>query len=391
MAGNARIELLKVRNFRALQDVEFKDLTPLTVLLGANGSGKSTFFDVFAFLSDCFREGLRNAIARRGTFGDLRSRGQTAPIEFEIAYRETPGSNLIRYHLEIDERGGRPIIVKEWMHWKRKHPGAPFRFLDYHEGVGQVITGEVPEADELRVERALAGPDVLAVSTLGQLAENPRVKSLRDFITGWHLSYLSSSTKNAVPEAGAQEHLSRDGDNLSNVIQFLKENHPDRLERIFETLRRRIPKLEKVDPVALPSGHLLLTIKDAPFSEGMQARYASDGTIKMLAYLVQLNDPTPPPFLGIEEPENFLHPKLLYELAEECNTASARMQMVVTTHSPFFISALQPKQVWALGRNEQGYTKAVNVAAMKGIKEQIEQGATLGDLWIEGYFEAGNP
>jgi predicted ATPase len=194
-----------------------------------------------------------------------------------------------------------------------------------------------------------------------------------------------------MPAAGAQEHLSRDGDNLSNVIQFLKENHPDRLERIFETLRRRIPKLEKVDPVALPTGHLLLTIKDAPFSEGMQARYASDGTIKMLAYLVQLNDPAPPPFLGIEEPENFLHPKLLYELAEECNTASARMQMVVTTHSPFFINALQPKQVWALGRNEHGYTKAVNVAAMKGIKEQIEQGATLGDLWLEGYFEVGNP
>ena len=387
----ARIEQVKVKNFRALQDVEFKDLTPLTALLGPNGSGKSTFFDVFAFLSDCFSEGLRNAVDKRGRFADLRSRGQEGSIVFEIAYREAIDPRLIRYHLEIDEKNGKPIVTNEWMHWKRASYGKPFRFLDYREGQGQVITGEVPEPNDQRVERSLAGPDVLAVSTLGQLAENPRVKSLRDFVTGWHLSYLSAGDARVVPEAGSQEHLSRTGHNLSNVIQFLKENHPDLLEKIFSTLRRRIPKLESVDPVPLPTGHLLLNIKDAPFSEGIQARYASDGTLKMLAYLIQLNDPNPPPFLGIEEPENFLHPKLLYELAEECNEAASRAQMVVTTHSPFFIDALSPKQVWALSRDEAGYSKAVRTFDMKGINEQIAEGATLGQLWLEGFFEAGNP
>lgn len=395
MAGitqrRARIEHVKVRNFRTLQDVEFKDLTPLTALLGPNGSGKSTFFDVFAFLSDCFSEGLRNAVDKRGRFSDLRSRGQNGSIVFEIAYREAIDPRLIRYHLEIDERGGKPIVANEWMQWKRGSWGQPFRFLDYREGQGRVITGDVPEPQEQRVERSLAGPDVLAVSTLGQLAENPRVKSLRDFVTGWHLSYLSAGDARVVPEAGSQEHLSRTGHNLSNVIQFLKENHPHVLEKIFATLRRRIPKLESVEPVPLPTGHLLLTIKDAPFSEGIQARYASDGTLKMLAYLIQLNDPNPPPFLGIEEPENFLHPKLLYELAEECNEAASRAQMVVTTHSPFFIDALSPNQVWALGRDEKGYSKAIRASDMDGIKEQIAEGATLGQLWVEGYFEAGNP
>lgn len=388
---NARIEQVKVRNFRALQDVEFRNLTPLTVLLGPNGSGKSTFFDVFAFLSDCFSEGLRSAVDKRGRFSDLRSRGQSGSIVFEIAYREAIDPRLIRYHLEIDERNGRPIVAAEWMHWKRGSYGQPFRFLDYREGQGQVITGEVPEPQEQRVDRPLAGPDVLAVSTLGQLAENPRVKSLRDFVTGWHLSYLSASDVRVVPEAGPQEHLSRTGHNLSNVIQYLKENHQEVLEHIFEALRRRIPRLESVDPVPLPSGHLLLNIKDAPFSEGIQARYASDGTLKMLAYLIQLHDPNPPPFLGIEEPENFLHPKLLYELAEECNAASARAQMVVTTHSPYFIDALEPIQVWALSRDESGYTKAIRAADMMGINEQMTEGAKLGQLWVEGYFEVGNP
>ena len=365
-------------------------------LLGPNGSGKSTFFDVFAFLSDCFSEGLRRAVDKRGKLSDLRSRGQSGPITFEIAYREggklegkKPG--LVRYHLEISEQDGRPVVASEWMHWKRQSYGAPFRFVDYRLGQGSVISGSVPEKDDTRTELALAGPDVLAVSTLGQLASNPRVKSLRDFIVGWHLSYLSTNETRIPPEAGPQERLSRNGNNLANVIQYLAERHPQVLERIFATLRRRIPKLESVNPVALPTGHLLLTVKDAPFDEGVQARYVSDGTLKMLAYLIQLHDPSPPPFLGIEEPENFLHPKLLFELAEECEVASSQMQMVVTTHSPFFIDALQPKQVWALRRNDRGYTEAIRAADMRGIAEQIEAGAKLGQLWLEGYFEAGNP
>ena len=57
-----RIEYLKVRNFRALKDVEFKQLTPMTALLGPNGSGKSTIFDVFAFLAECFEANLRRAL-----------------------------------------------------------------------------------------------------------------------------------------------------------------------------------------------------------------------------------------------------------------------------------------------------------------------------------------
>ncbi|MBD8679301.1 AAA family ATPase [Sphingomonas sp. CFBP 13720] len=392
----ARIEQVTIGNFRSLQQVEFKGITPLTVLLGANGSGKSTFFDVFAFLSDCFSEGLRRAVDKRGKFSDLRSRGQTGPITFEVAYREggqiggvRPG--LVRYHLAIDEAEGRPVVASEWMHWKRGSFGKPFRFLDYRFGLGSVISGELPEQDDTRRDLPLAAPDVLAVSTLGQLADNPRVRSLRDFIVGWHLSYLSTSDTRVVPEAGPQEHLSRTGNNLANVIQYFSERHPMVLERVFTALRRRIPKLESVQPVSLPTGHLLLTVKDAPFAEGVQARYVSDGTLKMLAYLIQLNDPSPPPFLGIEEPENFLHPRLLRELAEECEVAARRMQMVVTTHSPFFIDALTPAQVWALRRNAMGYTEAVRASQMAGVPEQIAAGATLGQLWTEGFFEAGNP
>lgn len=394
-----RVERVRVQNFRALRNVEFQDITPLLVLLGPNGSGKSTFFDVFAFLAECFTDGLRRAVSSRGdgSLRDLRSRDSDGPITIELSYREGYSSPsrqtnpIITYHLEISENKGRPIVTAEWMHWKRGSYGAPFRFLDYKSGAGSVITGALPEKQDKRVDRALSAADVLAVSTLGQLAENPRVKALRDFVTGWHLSHLSAREMREVPKAGPQEHLSQSGENLVNVIQHLQESHPDRLHAIFEALRRRIPRMERVDPTILPSGHLLLMLKDAPFSEAVQARYASDGTMKLLAYLVQLYDPAPPPLIGIEEPENFLHPKLLRELAEECDQAATRTQLIVTTHSPFFIDALEPRQVWAMMRDQQGYTMAKRIADMPGIAAMLVEGATLGQLWMENYFEFGNP
>lgn len=386
-----RIERLHVRNYRALKEITLEKLTPLTVLLGPNGSGKSTVFDVFAFLSECFSDGLRKAWERRGRFRELRSRDQDGSIVIEIQYREKRGTPLITYHLEIEEQTRGPVVKREFLRWKRGHPAAPFHFLKYQYGKGKVITGEEPESTDTRIEKALSGPDVLAVSTLGTLAENPRVIALRNFITGWHLSYLSADAARGNPEAGAEERLSPTGSNLPNVIQYLREQHPERLEQIFETLRRRIPRIERVQAEVLQDSRLLLLVKDAPFSTPVLSRFASDGTLKLLAYLTVLYDPEPPQLIGIEEPENYLHPRLLPELAEECQQASERTQLIVTTHSPFFINPLRPEEVRVLYRAADGYTRVRRVADMPGIAAFLDQGATLGELWMEGHFDVGDP
>ena len=386
-----RIEGLWVKNYRALQDLQLKELTPLTVFLGPNGSGKSTIFDVFAFLSECFTVGLRKAWDKRGRFKELRTRGVEGPIEFELKYREEPKSPLITYHLSIEENLRGPYVAEEWLRWKRRHPGAPFRFLDFREGAGGVVSGEMPDEEDERIEEKLDSPEMLAVNTLGQFVKHPRVSALRRFITGWYLSYLTADHTRSVPEAGPQERLSAYGDNLPNVIQYLTEQYPERMDQILRTLTRRVPRLEKVNAELLADGRLLLQIKDAPFERPILAKFASDGTLKMLAYLTVLYDPEPPQLIGIEEPENHLHPRLLPELAEECREASARTQLMVTTHSPFFVSGLRPEEVWVLFRDEKGYTQARRAADMAGIKAFMDQGALLGHLWVEGHFEVGDP
>ena len=386
----ARIESLKVRNFRALREVEFKELTPLTVLLGPNGSGKSTVFDVFAFLAECFELGLRRAWDKRGRAKELKSRGSEGPVTIEIKYRE-PGYPLITYHLAVDEVAGSPVVTEEWLRWKRGSHGQPFRFLDYRQGLGKAVSGDRPDSEDERIDTPLKSPDLLAVNALGQFAEHPRVAALRDFITGWYVSYLSADSVRSQPEAGPQERLTKTGDNLANVIQYLAELHHPQLEYIFALLRQRVPRIERVLSETMPDGRLLLQIKDTPFSHPVLARFASDGTLKMLAYLVLLHDPAPPPFIGIEEPENFLHPRLLPELAEECRSATRHTQLLVTSHSPFFLNALRPQEVRVLWRNESGYTETQRASDLLGVSAFINAGALLGELWMEGQLGVGDP
>ncbi len=385
-----RIESLRIRNYRALRDVEFRNLTPLTVFLGPNGSGKSTLFDVFAFLSECFTTGLRRAWDKRGRFKELMTRGSQGNIVIELKYRERPFP-LVTYHLAIGEDETGPRVAEEWLRWKRASYGRPLHFLDFRNGSGTVISGEQPDVDDTLITENLESPELIAVNTLGQLAKNPRVSALRRFITGWHLSYLTADNTRQVPEAGPQEKLSQTGDNLPNVVQFLHERHPDRLNKILGILSQRVPRLEKVQTDILADGRLLLQIKDAPFERPILAKFASDGTLKLLSYLIVLHDPDRLPLIGIEEPENHLHPNLLPELAEECRMATENSQLLVTTHSPFFVNGLKPDELWVFHRDEQGYTKAARASNIEGVKEFMAEGAQLGHLWAEGHFNVGDP
>lgn len=386
------IEYLRIQNYRALRDVELRALTPLTVFLGPNGSGKSTVFDALAFLSESFGLGLRKAWDKRGRFKELRTRGVEGPITFEVKYREKKReSPLITYHLEIEEDTKGPFVGREFLSWKRGSRGRPFNFLDFSSGEGEVVTGDMPDEKDTRTQERLDSRELLAVNTLGQFSKHPRVAALRRFITGWYLSYLSADNTRGVPEAGPQERLSTTGDNLPNVIQYLKEQYPDRLGEILTQLTKRVPKLEKVDAEVMPDGRLLLQVKDAPFDRPVMAKFASDGTLKMLAYLTLLYDSEPPQLIGIEEPENQLHPRLLPELAEECRSAASASQLMVTTHSPFFVNALRPEEAWVLYRGDDGFTQAHRASEMRGIKEFMDAGALLGQLWMEGHFDVGDP
>ncbi len=385
------IESLRIKNYRALRDIELKQLKPLTVFLGANGSGKSTFFDMFTFLSECFTVGLHQAWNKRGGLKELRSRGCDGPIEFELKYCEKPKSPIITYHLSIDENTEGPFVETEWLQWRVGRGGKHVRFLNFQDGTGNVIPGEKPNKTDNLIHEQLDDPSTLAVNIFGQSAQHPRVRALRRFITDWHLSYLSTDATRQTTDDGPQKRLSKTGDNLPNVIQYLQERYPERLEKIISILSNRVPRLQKVDTELMMDGRRLLKIKDAPFEQTISAKFSSDGTLKLLFYLILFHDRQPPQLIGIEEPENYLHPRLLTSLVGECLEVSMSSQLFITTHSPRFVNELSADEVWVLYRDEQGFTVCKRASEMLGIEQLLDAGAKLGKLWMEGYFEFGDP
>jgi predicted ATPase len=390
------IEELQVENYRVLRNVALSELQPLNVVLGPNGCGKSTLFDVFGFLAEALQTNVRKALEPRGRLRELQSRGARKPLALTLRYRESDfgakKSPLITYHLAIDEARGKPVIVEEYLRWTRSaKAGRPFKFLELKQGRGRVITGEVPEKNDERREVVLDSPDILAIKALGQLTENPRVTSLRRFVEGWFLSYFVPDQARQVPEAGAKEHLSRTGENLPNVVQYLSEEHPQILASVLKRVAKRIPGLERVESKRTEDGRLALRFKDGPFNDPFLARFVSDGTIKMFAYLVLLSDPEPPPLLCIEEPENGLHPKLLPILAEELRAHATKTQVFVSSHSPYFVNALRPEELWIMDRGKDGFATVERADRIAGVPEFVAEGAALGSLWSEGQFHRGNP
>ena len=385
------IESLRIKNYRALRDVELTQLKPLSVFLGPNGSGKSTLFDVFAFLAECFTDGLRRALDKRDSFKELRTRGCDGPIAFELKYREEPGTPIITYHLSINGNAEGPFVETEWMQWRRGSRGKHVRFLNFHHGKGSVIPGETPDKTDKPINEHLDDPTTIAASMFGQSTHHPRISALRRFITDWHLSRLSTNATREGTKAGPQKRLSTTGDNLPNVIQYLQEQYPERLEKIISILSERVPRLEMIKTEQIMDGYLSLQIKDAPFAEPILVKFASDGTLKLLSYLTLLYDPQPPQLIGIEEPENYLHPRLLIGFVEACIKASMGAQFIITTHSPQFVNEFTAEEVWVLYRNEQGWTVCKRASDMLGINHFMEAGAKLGQLWREGFFEFGDP
>lgn len=396
-----QIESIRLKNFRAFRDVTVRDIPRFCVLVGANGTGKSTLFSVFGFLRDAMTTNLTAALGKLGGsrgFQEVRSRESSGAIEIELKLRADLGrgySTLITYSLAIDEDHGKPVVAREILRYRRGSKGQPWHFLDFSHGAGEAVTNElesVTNAKDLKREsQTLKSPDILAIKGLAQFRRFPAVVALGDLIERWHLSDFHINRARPEQEAGYAEHLSREGENLSLVVEYLYKNHRQTFDIILNKLTKCIPGMTQVDAKTTEEGRVLLKFQDGSFQDPFLARYVSDGTIKMLAYLVLLHDPSPHPLLCVEEPENQLYPSLLWNLAEEFRAYAIRGgQVFVSTHSPDFLNAVQLDEVFWLVK-ENGYSQIRRAKDDKQLAAFMAEGDQMGFLWKEGLLPGANP
>lgn len=392
-----QIESIQLKNFRAFKDMHMRNIPRFCVIVGANGAGKSTLFRVFGFLKDALTDNLQVAFTKLGGsrgFEEVRSRNTTGPIQIELKFREADRRPLITYSLKINEENGKIVIEEEVLQYRRGQKGKPWRYLDFKRGTGTAITNEFAnvtnESELSRVEQTLKSSDILAIKGLAQFQDFPAVKALGDLIENWHISDFHIQSVGAESR-GYANHLSPDADNLPLVIEHLHKNYPEIFHQILKKLSERIPGISTIEPKMTEEGRILLKFRDGAFKEPFLSPYVSDGTIKMLAYLVLLYDPEPHPLLCVEEPENQLYPKLLAELAEEFRSYAHRGEQVfVSTHSPDFLNAIELSEVFYLVKRN-GYSEIQRAKENKQIKTYVDAGDSIGALWREGFFEGVDP
>ena len=396
-----RIEKLRIKNFKVFADTEINDLPNMCVFLGANGVGKSTLFDVFGFLSEALKNNVKSAINNRGGFKEVISRNQDGDIEFEVKFRNEPLNGkkqpLITYKLKIGLKNNNPIIKEEILTYRRgnKGWGRPWKFIDFKEGIGTAIKNEddygKEGVEEVRESQVLDSPDILAIKGLGQFKGFKAVSDFRKLLDSWYIANFQIPDAKKSQDIGVSDRLSSTGDNLALVADFIYENHPKVFNNILEKMKKRVPGITKVDAEKTIDGRIILKFQDGSFKDPFISRYVSDGTLKMFAYLVLLNNPVKHPLLCIEEPENYLHPELLRELAEEFREyADNGGQVFISTHSPDFVNALELDELFWLTK-EKGYTIIKRAKDDKKVKDLYKAGDYLGQLWNQKFFKGSGP
>ena len=254
-----RIEQIEIRNYRPFRDVTLDDLPRMVVVVGANGSGKSTLFDVFSFLKDALAQNVSMAVARRGGFRELVSRGEIGPIGITIKFRES-GGRLATYLLEVAEDQGRVVVDREILRYRRGQYGKPWHFVDFSRGEGTAITNESvygqEGAVEEREEYVLDDPSILAIKGLGQFREFRVVSEFRSLIENWHVSDFHIADARPSAEAGYAEHLSNRGDNVAQVAHYLYENYRKRFDQVLSAMSQRVPGVSGVEAKPTEDGRL---------------------------------------------------------------------------------------------------------------------------------------
>lgn len=392
--GDMRFEKIKISNFKVLQNTELTRIPPLVALVGRNGTGKSTLFELFGFLKDALTGTVRTALQKRGGYREVVSRGHEGEaITIELKFRiEIVGvKRLVTYVLVIGPGPDhQPVVQREILRYKRGQHGAPFHFLDFSHGEGEAVNNEedFSKSDEelTREPQKLDRPDILAIKGLGQFERFKAASALRQIIEEWYISDFHITSARGSKDAGHAEHLDETGSNLSLVAQFLYQEHPDIFEKILQAMRERVPGVENVSAETTSDGRLLLRFKDGSLKDPFVDRFVSDGTIKMFAYLVMLHTPRRFPLFCIEEPENQLYPALLILLAEEFRVYAQRGgQVFISTHSPDLVNALDLNELFWL-RKENGFTTVHRVADSALMQNLVEQGDGLGDLFRQELF-----
>lgn len=372
-----QITKLRVKNFRSIRDSEL-ELGPLTVLVGPNASGKSNLMDVIQFVGDAIRLDLDYALTTRHGIEAVacRQSGTERPV-IEIGLEVTSRRYLVVYNVAIgDDFNGGVIVKYEWGEVGRLGDGSDPVHFRIEEG--NIVAPEflADNVEPLPEHDTHFDPTDLAFTDLRRMVRFPQrilvadesvrtlsngLRELDTHLRGMRFYQIFPNTVRRPQDLLSSYPLLQSGENLASVLRDIQMNDDETKHRLVKSLSTLIPGVSDFR-VESAGGFLVIQLRHSNASyQGSNSWFdltqESDGTLRILALLVALNEREQrqgrmiprlhryPRLIGIEEPDLFVHPGALEALADNLKEASARSQVLLTTHSPDLIDQFKTEDV----------------------------------------------
>lgn len=347
----SRFQELSIHGFRRLCDVQLP-LRPLSVMIGANGTGKTSVLDVLSLLAKSAQGKLSESISDLSGLSSILTYDRAEELRLDISMT-VPHYEPLRYSLELKQQAVAYVIKEERLSQQRLgHPG-PFLHIDSHGS--DIKYYEVDQRNLLRPNWEQR-PFETSLSQVPKMFQQPEeFRNRLSSSTFYHVLNVDARSPVRLPQPMQPATLpGRNGEELVSCLYYLRETERDRFDAIQDTLRAAFPRFDRLDFPPVAAGTLALAWRETGFSKPFYMHQLSEGTLRFLWLTTLLQSPGLTALTLLDEPEVSLHPELLSLLAEMLREASSRTQLVVATHSDRLIRFLLPKEIVLMDAGEDG-------------------------------------
>ena len=374
MKSRSRLNSAKIRGYRPFSDL-LAQFGPLEVLVGANGSGKSSLFEFLRFLRDSLYQDIPPEIIA-GSLGQQIFH-IPGPEKFWWSIEVDTGKPVpLCYEGEVLGPVGRTHVSFERVQTSRPlgpQYRQPYLYMNVRERKG-VIADPVSKKLE-KQEIALKRPNQLALSTV----TNPSMETLydlRDYLRGWRFYSSFNIANEKIRKSVLIEQepvLHEDAGNLSSLLHYLMTEHRPVFDELQQHLSSAIPGFRGLTVKARGGpGEVIAFWQEKGIDSDLSLADLSDGILRLICWTVLCVQPNPPSLVCIDEPDQGVHPRTLPILAALFEKACERTQILLATHSSYFLIQFDVARIVVM-RKENGEAKFTKPSDSKTLKALLEE------------------
>ena len=374
-----QLNRIRIKGFRRLLDVNF-ELRPFQMVVGVNGSGKTSFLDAVALLAAAARGQLGAKLSEFGGISDVLTRDRASSLELE-ASATYPGTDRIDYELAIEPRGQGYGIERESLCQDHGKP-MPFKFIESTAGQGRYY--DVEKKGLVALTGIPYDPREALLCAIPRMfpdAERFRSNLASTALYG-ALNVAPRSPIRMPQPLQAADLPGRHGEELVSCLYGLRESDPDQFEVLQDSLRSGFPDFEKLAFPPAAAGVLSMTWKDKNFSKPLYMHQLSEGTLRFLWLATLLQSRSIGAVTLLDEPEISFHPDLQRLLVELMREASKRTRLIVSTHSDRMVRFLRPDELVVVDTTDGGIAR-LTFADQLDLADWLADYA-LDELWMAG-------